>query len=389
MLSGRTWSPVAAAGGRGAEAIGLGYRHTRVKSTTMRAPYRHRLAIAGVASLTIALSGCGRNGNGPACREFEIMETTASVCAPRSAAESLDNVLFIASNHMDRLDKLLSIKQPHSEITALNRVGGVVRLPIAADTHRILSLAKEYNAQTDGAFDITVAPLTYLWGFHGTNKPEKALSPELIESALRGIGNQFLIIDEHTARLGSPYTRLDVGGILQGYAVDISVLSMRRQGIPNVMVRLGDQARCLGTAGTETPWSIDISNPHDSSQLLATLTLTNGQASATSSFGNNSIVLNGERYAHIVDPRTGWPIKGMASTTVIAPTATMADALATALFVAGMKECQRILDRYPRCDALLIPDTDPLEIWITKRLIPHLIVQPGHWDAVRVLNVVE
>jgi len=126
--------------------------------------------------------------------------------------------------------------------------------------------------------------------------------------------------------------------------------------------------RALGTGHGNAPWKVAVRHPFQPDRSLGVLHLAHGQAVATSGHYERFVTLDGRRYAHIVDPRTGFPVEGMAGITVLASTAVEADALSTTLFVLGTPEGWAVLQKKPGCAALFVPDKQPLEIRITPGL---------------------
>jgi thiamine biosynthesis lipoprotein len=138
-------------------------------------------------------------------------------------------------------------------------------------------------------------------------------------------------------------------------------------GAKNILVNLGGNMRCRGDGGGRDGWVLGIRNPFNRDAILGSVRLTDGMAVATSGHYERFVVMEGKKYAHIMDPRTGRPVVGMAGVTVIAPKAGDADVLSTTLFVLGPEEGQKLLTRFPGAHALFVPDEQP----------PRLIMSPG------------
>ncbi|MBN1268737.1 MAG: FAD:protein FMN transferase [Kiritimatiellae bacterium] len=315
-------------------------------------------------AMIILLAGCSGSPP-PASTSFPGMGTTVTVQVPSRQRDSLGACANTTWTTVDRLNKLLSIYEPQSEISAINHVAGAVRLPVSLDTRRLLDRALALSLQTDGAFDITAAPLSYLWGFSGGPVPEEPLVPELLEAALRGVGPQHVQLEGQFVQTLSSHTRLDLGAIARGYAVDLSVLALRHAGVHDVMVAIGDHARCLGSASPRHEWTRDIEDPFRPGQQLGRLRIGGGRAVSVSALRSHFVTIAGKDYGHIIDPRSGRPAEGTALAVVTGPTATEADALATALVVVGIEGAPRLLGRFPRCEALIVPDAEPAVLWTT------------------------
>jgi thiamine biosynthesis lipoprotein len=139
-------------------------------------------------------------------------------------------------------------------------------------------------------------------------------------------------------------------------------------------VNLGGNIRCSGKPRDQGAWRVGVRHPFKPDSLVGTFEISKGLATATSGNYERFVEIDGKRYAHILDPRTGQPVMGMAGVTVVCTNATMADAMSTALYVMGMKDGMSILRDMPDCAALFIPDKEPIELWATpafkKRFAP-------------------
>jgi len=337
---------------------------------------------AVLISALVALAGWPRP-EPSAGREWTAMGTFAAVSVAAEERANLDRYAAAASNVLRELEGKFRVFDPESEISRLNQAAGKDAVPVSAPTAAVLGLALKYGEISGGAFDITVGPLMALWGFRGGPALEAPPPPAAVAEALRTVGDGHLIRSEQGARLDLPGVKVDLGGIAKGYAVDVCYERLRGMGARNLMLNLGGNIRCGGRPQGYPAWRIGVRNPFDTGQTVGVLTLTDGQATATSGDYERFVTIAGERYGHIMDPRTGRPAQGMAGVTVVATNAVGADALSTTLFVLGMAESRRVLDRLPAVQALFVPDRRPLEIWITPglkaRFTPHAEFEKRVW----------
>lgn len=264
---------------------------------------------------------------------------------------------------MQELEAELSTYRPDSAVSRLNAVAGVRAIPVPGHTRRLLELSKVYGELTEGAFDVTVGPIIDLW------RPIKGHAPSLpteeaVQHALARVGFRRIQVTDQTAFLAGTGMRVDLGGIGKGYAVDLAWRQCRDLGASSFMFDLGGNIRVSGQAGSGVAWSIAIRDPFDKSLNLAKIDMPDQWAVATSGQYERFVEIEGHRYGHIIDPRTGYPAAGLAGVTILAPNATMADALSTALFVLGPKRSVSILKR-TKADAVFIPDKQPAELWVT------------------------
>ena len=166
---------------------------------------------------------------------------------------------------------------------------------------------------------------------------------------------------------------LDLGAIAKGYAVDVAWASLKAAGHANLLIDLGGNLRAIGEAAPgRGGWRTGVRNPFDHG-LIGRFLMRDGEAVATSGNYERFVEINGIRYAHIMDPRTGSPVTGMAGTTVLAPDAMTADALSTTLFILGPAKGAALLRNHPGCEALWIPDTpDTLTVIATPGMADRL-----------------
>ena len=210
-----------------------------------------------------------------------------------------------------------------------------------------------------------MAGLVALWGFNGAEVPARAPSADAIEAALAVAGHGGLILADGTARLARAGMRVDLGAIAKGYAVDVCFEALQDAGIRNFMVNIGGNLRVSGQARHTRPWKIGVRHPFEAGEVLGSLRLDPGMALATSGNYERFVTIEGERYAHIIDPRTGRPVTGMAGVTALASTATEADAMSTALFVAGPEAGRVLAAQRPALHALFVRDRQPFSILVT------------------------
>jgi len=297
------------------------------------------------------------------------MGTTVTVTLRANQPERLATIRPIVAQALTEIETDLSIFRPNSTLAIINATAGH-GTPILLSTNAAngIALACHWAAVSQGAFDPTIGPLMNLWGFRSKTITEPP-TPHSITQTLSRIGwtaihlHPATATNPATAHLTKPGMHLDLGGIAKGQAVDLAWHRLRLNHQTDFLIDLGGNMRVHGTPHPSAKgWRIGIRNPFTSQDHLdiGTIILTNGQAVATSGNYEQYVELNGKRYTHIIDPRTGWPVSGIASVTVVAPDATTADALSTTLFVIGPQAGLKLLQTLPGCHALWIPDTQPI-----------------------------
>ena len=257
------------------------------------------------------------------------------------------------------VDSSLSMFNPQSVISRINRGEDVL-----TDTlfRRVFQLSQLVSEATDGAFDITVAPLVNAWGFGFKSGalPDSATVDSL--QALVGWQRVALTADGHLQR-EDPRTILDCSAVAKGFGVDVVADVLRRHGVENFMVEIGGEVVVSGTNPKGEPWHIGVNKPNDdpesTSQELDTVLALTDQALATSgNYRNYYVTDDGRRVAHTIDPATGYPVQhSLLSATVLAPTCAEADAFATAFMVLGKDKALRVLERHPELEVYFIYDS--------------------------------
>lgn len=261
-----------------------------------------------------------------------------------------------------RLEKLLDRFQPASQVGRLNEQAGLAWVELDDDTRFLLEQGLYYGRISQGAFDVTVGVLADLWGF-GSDHNRVPLPAE-IEAALDVTGYPLLETKGNRAFVQQG-VKVDLGGIAKGYTVDKAAEKLRQRGIKHALVNAGGDIYAIGSRPDGKPWRVGVTNPRQVEGMALAVYLED-QAIATSGDYQRFFVHEGQRYHHILDPRTGYPARGMASVSVIAPTAREADALSTAVFVLGEEQGMALVDSLPGVEAVLI--TDAGEILVSKGL---------------------
>jgi len=291
--------------------------------------------------------------------EWPTMGTIAAVqCADTAAAPQARD---IAQRTFQALDNELSAWNPASTLSAVNAAAGTPQ-PVAVSSNfaTVLQAALTYCAATEGAFNPLIGPVMQVWGFNGAQRPVRPAAEDLATLLTRTQWSDIHLTTgaQATVRLALPSMQLDLGAIAKGYAVDVAWERLKTAGHTNLLIDLGGNLRALGEAAPERGgWRTGVRNPFQSNALVGKFLMHDGEAVATSGNYERFVEIDGLRYAHIMDGRTGQPVTGMAGVTVIAPDAMTADALSTALFILGPQRGVALLRARPGCEALWIPDT--------------------------------
>lgn len=260
--------------------------------------------------------------------EFEIVLYAADEPAARAAFAA-------AFTRIAQLDEILSDYNVASELSKLSASAPTqAPIPLSQDLFTVLQSAQQLAADSDGAFDVTVGPLTKLWR---RARRQKELPPdEQLKTAFAAVGHRGLQLDNErkTATLTKAAMRLDLGGIAKGYAADQALATITARGISCALVRASGDIAVADPPPGETGWKVGLAplNPEDPPSVFVRL---KQQAISTSGEARQHLVVNGKRYSHLIDPRTGEPLTGRQTVTVIARRGIDADSLASAIAVLG------------------------------------------------------
>lgn len=252
--------------------------------------------------------------------------------------EARESLRALVQGELDAVNAAMTTYDPRSELSRFNDGPAAVDVPLSAATIEVLAIALEVAAQTDGALDITVGPLVERWGF-GASGPLQAPPSDDELAALRAhVGIEHLVLDEAAATLRKDHadTRVDLSAVAKGYAVDQVTEALRAQGYADGMVEVGGELRVFGKTEAGRAWRLAVERPSASERSVYEVLPLQDRAMATSGDYRNFTVVDGQRYSHTIDPRTGRPVThALASVTVVADDCAHADALATSLNVLG------------------------------------------------------
>ena len=280
--------------------------------------------------------------NAMACRFEVLLHPGKPNNGPEIALSALDTITF--------LEQLLSVYIPTSELSLVNDRAFETPVKISESTFALLNLGLSIYEKTGGAFDMTSAKLSKIWGFY---RRQGKMPTELeIRQSIDEVGSDHIVLDalDGTVRFTKPL-EVNPGGIGKGFALDCGASLLKQNDIGDFAFHGGKSSiLCSGSQtanGDEKGWRIAVRHPEQSERILGSLTLFD-QALGTSGPANQFFYFRGKRFGHIIDPRTGWPAEGMLSVTVLHRSAGWADALATGLYVAGIEQaiqyCEQNLD---------------------------------------------
>ena len=271
---------------------------------------------------------------------------------------------------MGKVDKALSTFNKQSIISQVNQGQDIT---VNDMFESVFNMAEEISDETDGSFDITVAPLVNAWGFGFKNgkMPDKATVDSL--KAITGY-KKVKMVNSRVVK-DDPRIMLDCSAIAKGYGSDVVAAFLQRKGITNFMVEIGGEIVTRGINSSKKPWRIGVTKPVDDSlstnEEIQTILNITDKAMATSGNYRNFYYKGGKKYAHTIDPKTGYPVQhNILSSTVIANDCATADAYATAFMVMGLDKAKKLLARHPELMAYFIcaNDDGTHSVWYSPEL---------------------
>lgn len=255
---------------------------------------------------------------------------------------------------LKKVDQALSMFNQESIISKINRNE---KVELNEMFLQVFNLAQKVSQDTDGAFDITVAPLVNAWGFgFKTGAKPSGVS---IDSLMNTVGYKKISLKGRQLIKENKNTMLDCSAIAKGYGSDVVAAFLRKRGIENYMVEIGGEVVTQGISEKRVPWRIGVTKPTDDSlnvenELQTVLNVTN-KAMATSGNYRNFYYKDGKKYAHTINPKTGYPVQhSLLSATVLADNCATADAYATSFMVMGIEKAKDVLERHPELMAYFI-----------------------------------
>jgi thiamine biosynthesis lipoprotein len=282
--------------------------------------------------------------------EFTIIAKEGSMT--EAAASSAAQEAFDA---IDRLESRISTWRPGTQASRINYEGAKKPVGVAMDLLDLVERSIQYNKDTDGAFDITVGPLVELW--RACKKDTRLPTDAELGAARAVVGSDKLIVlhDDHSVGFTKEGMRLDFGGIAKGLAVDEAADVLRNYGVTCALLDGGSSSLlAMGAPPGKPGWIVQLKHPYNDT-LLDQATIKD-EAVSTSGYLHDFFEVNGKKYGHIIDPRTGMPVQGTMYAMVFGPTGTLTEALSKGFFVNGAAWAKTYCEKHPAVRGIVVPD---------------------------------
>jgi len=263
-----------------------------------------------------------------------------------------------------RIEKLISDWIPESQVSQINEFAGIKPVKVDKELLELTKRAIHFSELTDGAFDISFAAADKIWKFDGSMTAIP--SAEVVSESVKKIGYKNVIINEEesTIFLRLPGMKIGFGATGKGYAADKTKELMMSKGIEAGIINASGDLNTWGKQPDGSNWIIGITNPMKNEDLFALFELS-GTAVVTSGNYEKFVMIDGKRYSHIIDPRTGYPSSGVSSVTIFADSAETANGFSTAIMVLGKKAGLKLLKKNPHFQGIIIDDKG--KIFYSKR----------------------
>ena len=314
--------------------------------------WRWRWCVLVAAFATIA--ACASNEPRLISRTHHTMGTEVRLTAWTADQRVAHDAFAAVFAEFDRLDALLSVWKPGSDVLRINAAAGSAPVQVSPETIEVLQAAHTVSTWTNGKFDITFGALSDVWKFDH-DKDERVPSAEAIAARLPLVDYRAVVIDAHarTALLTRAGVRIHLGGIGKGYAVDRAVAMLQASGLRDFMVQSGGDLYVAGQPG-DAGWRLGINDPRGApNESFAALTLRDATFSTSGDY-ERFFIKDGRRYHHILDPDSGQPARGCRSVTIVARSAMLADGLSTGVFILGPHAGMELVERLPDVEAVIV-----------------------------------
>ncbi|MEP7253001.1 MAG: FAD:protein FMN transferase [Ginsengibacter sp.] len=270
------------------------------------------------------------------------------------------NKIDLAIAEIRRIEKLLTTFDDNSQTNQVNRQAGIAPVKVDQEVFGLISRSLKISSITDGAFDITYGSIDRrLWNF---DKTMTALpDAETAKSMIRLINFRNVILNKEdcTVMLKEKGMRIGFGGIGKGYAAEMTKALLKKEGVHSGIVNASGDLTAWGYQPNGEPWTIGIANPDNASLPFSYMNITD-MAVATSGNYEKFVMINGRKYSHTINPKTGLPVTGIKSVTIVSPNAEIADAMATPVTIMGVKAGINLINQVQHIECIIIDDDNKI-----------------------------
>lgn len=286
-----------------------------------------------------------------------------------------------AISEFQRIEVMMTTWRSDSELSRVNAAAGKAPSPVSDETRLVIEESLRASERSEGTFDITFETLHGLWKFDEDLDPHPPKAAD-IKARLKHVGYKHIKLDsvKRTVFLDDPETRISLGGIAKGYAVDQAARVLEKAGVASFYVQAGGDLFARGKKPDGTEWSAGIRDPRGPANKYFAMLPISDYAFSTAGDYERSYIVDGKRYHHIIDPRTGYPASACRSVTIWAKSALLADAIDDAVFILGPRKGMDLVESLEDVGAVIVDAKNNL--WVSKRLQGKLVVTNAPTDGI-------
>lgn len=316
----------------------------------MKRIWKLSLSCALIVSLVISAASCTKKPKNAYIADTKfLLNTTCTISLYDKQDRTVLRKVFDLCAHYD---KLFSMTDTGSDIYKINHAAGKP-VSVDPDTIAVIEDGLGYSKESNGLFDITVGALTSLWNIEGSNP--KVPPEDQIQAAMRTIDYRNIVISGNTMTLKNPSAMIDLGGVAKGFIADKLKAFLLSEGVHRAIINLGGNVEVLGSKSAHTPWIVGVQQPFMGRNQDIGYLYVSDQSVVTSGIYERYFVQDGKTYAHILDPRTGYPVENnLSSVTIISDQSKQGDGLSATCFLLGVDQATKLIESLPDTEAIFI-----------------------------------
>jgi thiamine biosynthesis lipoprotein len=304
----------------------------------------------------------------------------AAYTTPERGDAAVRAAFNAAGDEIRRVESLMTTWRPDSELSRVNAAAGREKVAVSEETYEVVAAAIHTSEISEGTFDITFESLHGLWKFDQDLDPHPPTAAAVKEKLpLVGYKHVHLDAAARTIYLDQAGTKISLGGIAKGYAVDKAARVLERAGLTSFFVQAGGDLYTRGKKPDGTEWSAGVRDPRGPDGSFFALIWVSDHAFSTAGDYERSYIVDGKRYHHIIDPRTGYPATASRSVTIWAPNALIADEIDDAVFILGPEKGLRLVESLDGVGAVIVDAHN--KVWVSKRIEQGLQILRPPTDA--------
>lgn len=288
-------------------------------------------------------------------RTVKLMGSRFDITISAKSVTEAEAYIDSAIIEIERIENVISEWRDETLVSEINRNAGIKPVKVTPELYGLTERALQFSKMTDGAFDISFASMDKIWKYDGSMTAVP--SEEAVKKSVQKVGYKNIILDKKnsTIFLKLPGMKIGFGSIGKGYAADKTKELMISKGVPAGIINASGDMNTWGKQPDGKEWTVGITNPMNQNKVFATFPLS-GNAVVTSGDYEKFVFLEGKKYSHIIDPRTGYPARGISSVTVFASSAELANGFSTSIMVMGKEAGLNLINQIPGMSCVIVDE---------------------------------